>query len=423
MKTTKQKVLSVLALMIASNGFAESSLQSLNDDALRAEVGQALFNLSQSTDSNASTTFYKLGMDIKVEVNANIKKLVLGEGGVNPTNNATRDIDIDNMSLSGGNGPTSDLTLEKPFIELAIKNDNNPSLRSIAGVRFSAQKMTGVLQFGENTDSPNGINVFSGYMSVAGSGTGRTEATTLTQGKQLTGRLKGSVVGFPINGRFNSSSYNINIPAISVPFSLATTVNGNRQTFVATDVFTSLPTIPIGQGSSMQGSSENTVSIPFIGNVTVNTPINSPLSGSLSGLTAKIPFSEKLGFVHRVSVTNNELSLSLQNQSIQWPNTPVPAQRGWWMSFSNQINLGDVSPQNAIPLETSVTDQVLDKVNQYNEANPIDIGSLTLAQALQPYSATIPLNLTLNGQIVIPLSDEKLAAQGIIPNCYGRTFC
>ena len=55
-------------------------------------------NLEKLRDSSSNVGFYKLGLEAELEINANIRKLQLGCGGVN---GAGCDIDFDNVSLSG----------------------------------------------------------------------------------------------------------------------------------------------------------------------------------------------------------------------------------------------------------------------------------------------------------------------------------
>jgi hypothetical protein len=94
--------------------------------------GQGLMTLSyiSPTDSQNQNTgsnigFYKLGMEAQVDLNANIKKLQLGCGGVNGA--GACDIDIDYLSLSGvadtsTGRASSSATITNPFIQFAIKN-------------------------------------------------------------------------------------------------------------------------------------------------------------------------------------------------------------------------------------------------------------------------------------------------------------
>lgn len=174
--------------------YAQSTtLKSMSDEQLSETTGQALMSLTYvaPTDSanmeakrsggDKSIGFYKLGLEAELELNANIKKLQLGCGGVNGAGNC--DIDIDNLGLSGlGNSATSNTdstsdraarvgssaVLTNPFIQFAIKNPGSASTRQVVGINLSSEKAVGLLTFGtENSGTKNGINSLSGYMKVA----------------------------------------------------------------------------------------------------------------------------------------------------------------------------------------------------------------------------------------------------------------
>ncbi|MDC5073058.1 hypothetical protein NRA08_18460, partial [Acinetobacter baumannii] len=130
--------------------------------------------------------FYKLGLEAELEINANIRKLQLGCGGVNGAGGC--DIDFDNVSLSGvadtrEGRVASDAQLTNPFLEFAIKNPNSASTREVAGIRLSAEAVEGLLTIGtENSATPNGINSLSGYMVVAPQvGEATVDAARITQ--------------------------------------------------------------------------------------------------------------------------------------------------------------------------------------------------------------------------------------------------
>jgi hypothetical protein len=108
-------VIGVGFLFLESAFAKSSSLYSLSDHELSETTGQALMSLTyiSPTDSanldsirtkvtnpsNGGVGFYKLGLEGVLELNANIKKLQLGCGGVNGA--GACDIDIDYLSLSG----------------------------------------------------------------------------------------------------------------------------------------------------------------------------------------------------------------------------------------------------------------------------------------------------------------------------------
>ena len=191
-----------LTLGISSLAFANSQLKTLSDSELADVNGQALMSLSYlaPTDnanpmknvSNNNVGFYKLGLEAELNLNANIKNLQLGCGGVNGKDAC--DIDIKNLALSGlpdsydkdgvpifnnGRASTSG-SITNPFMEFAIANPNSASTREVKGIRFSAEKISALLSAGlENgttSSTTDGIQRLSGFMQVAGTtGTARTQ--------------------------------------------------------------------------------------------------------------------------------------------------------------------------------------------------------------------------------------------------------
>lgn len=144
-------------------------------------------------------SYYRMGLDARMEVNLNMSKLQLGCGGVNDllTTTPACDIDVDYVSFMGinaaGNAPgaaTSPFVMKRPFIELAIKNDNNAATREVVGFRVGAENINGALGIGREyteattnlerggTCNPSattgvgvanchsGINAISGFLSL-----------------------------------------------------------------------------------------------------------------------------------------------------------------------------------------------------------------------------------------------------------------
>ena len=191
MRRFKSLHLAMLTLgsLCLNSAYASDTLHSLSDSEMSATTGQALMSMSyispqddanleanrtnQRDPNNGGIGFYKLGMEAEVELNANIKKLQLGCGGMNGA--GVCDIDIDNLSLSGvvdrndrNARASSSAKITNPFLEFAIKNPSSASTREVVGFRLSAEKVQGLLTTGlENSAQASGINVLSGYMKIA----------------------------------------------------------------------------------------------------------------------------------------------------------------------------------------------------------------------------------------------------------------
>jgi hypothetical protein len=167
------------------------ALLPLSDEQLAAVAGRALFNLSYLAPGDAGNPngsgsgigFYTLGVEAELAINANIRTLQAGCGGVNGSDAC--DLDIQNFSLgcianSAGQctslppqdrqkaGAVSDAAanqqrlrdfiLTNPFLQFAVRNPGNPATREIIGLRLGAQDVKGPLSFGS-------LNSFSGYMT------------------------------------------------------------------------------------------------------------------------------------------------------------------------------------------------------------------------------------------------------------------
>lgn len=155
-----------------------SAMTEMADKEMSNVSGQALLQMDKEFTNGF--TFYKAGLDAKLELNANFEKLQLGCGGVNGS--GACDLDIDNFSLgcvadasgaclsldprgrqipgapAGSPNQLKDFLIERPFFQFAIKNDSSKTLREVVGIRLGGEDVSGPLSFGS-------LNTFSGYMS------------------------------------------------------------------------------------------------------------------------------------------------------------------------------------------------------------------------------------------------------------------
>ncbi|WP_025094509.1 hypothetical protein [Acinetobacter soli] len=178
MKQLKAILLTAAGLCLTQAAFADR-LTSLDDQQMSEVTGQALLNLNYvapgGSNPNGNMGFYRLGLEAQLELNANIKKLQLGCGGVKGTG---CDIDIDNIALTGitsstaqGAGVGTDFKLTNPFIEFAIQNPDSAATRTITGFRLGALSALGIMNIGSNGDlntlaDDTGINSLSGDIGV-----------------------------------------------------------------------------------------------------------------------------------------------------------------------------------------------------------------------------------------------------------------
>lgn len=147
------------------------AMQELGERELAGVTGQALL-VADTLDgvSGSGHTFHRMMLDAKVEFNMNIDRLQLGCGGYNEATapNAC-DIDIENVRLMGlgagqpgasgaGDPATSLFKLNQPYIELAIKNDQDPTLREVVGFKIGAALAEGYFGLGEYREDLNGCD-------------------------------------------------------------------------------------------------------------------------------------------------------------------------------------------------------------------------------------------------------------------------
>lgn len=428
------------------NPTASTTLHSLSDEQLSETTGQALMSLSYIAPTDATNLeakrsggakdigFYKLGLEAELAINANIKKLQLGCGGVNGA--GACDIDIDNFSLSGNaltreGRVSSDAVLTNPFIEFAIRKPNSASQREIVGLRLSAEKALGLLTFGtDNGKNPNGINSLSGYMELASA-----KGTALTQERVMDGATFGAMTGKVNVCLFGQACINNN-PMSSTDYALQlrsavasfvtdpAVVNGKRLSSVQLTGKADIAPITFECATSQGCMKANVTVLGFI-----PIGITTAVVGKLSNLKANVNVNQSLGLIHNIPVNGNAFSLSLQQQDIQWSNAAVKAQKGWWMAFESPIDIGDISPLDKVAIPNSTLAQVLPSVNNALAQNPI------VCQIAQCFSGMLTIpdlylgpdsnNPTIPQTYVdFPLTNQVLSKQSFAPNCYGTLkFC
>lgn len=175
-----------------------TQLQELTDAALGEEAGQAgslilmdRIGPNELTGAGAAGTFsnftfVRMGLDGKLDFNANISKLQLGCGGVNDLLAGPGcDLDIDYLGFMGLNAakdrpgaPASNFQLTRPFIEMAFKNENDRSKREFVGLRIGAQSINGALRMGRDYTGFGGPGVEPSLINVEAGGTCNPSATT-----------------------------------------------------------------------------------------------------------------------------------------------------------------------------------------------------------------------------------------------------
>lgn len=484
MKKLKPLALAILALSgtCVPTIYAAPGLSQMTDEQLSDTTGQALMSLSYlaPTDSANLMTkysseknvgFYKLGMEAEMELNANIKNLQLGCGGVNGA--GACDVDIKNLSLSGlpagynsstgaspdfgtaGRASTS-AKLTNPFVEFAVKDPTKASTREVVGLRFSAEKITGLLSAGLTNGlvptSNDGIQTLSGFMRIA-----QTQGEVDTMGGKF-GLTKDQSIGGNISlkllggflGTYNQwvqsypnvenqstcgpgssgCSTGITIPELKgVGFTLpGFQVNGNRlASATVTNIPLTLPTLPLAYSSSCNSATTDCnqwandqllLNIRNQGNhsqedcvlgLVCNAKFKMGEGSSLSNLNLNITFNQALSMFHNIPLQGTGGYLSLQQMKLLWPGSYVDgsdfsgktidqmsmsdvSQKGWWMSFADPVQLGYLKGGAKVDI-TSVLPQVASLITKQLTDNPINLGTLDGVNALVNQPITKTMNI------------------------------
>jgi hypothetical protein len=138
-----------------------AGMDELDDAAMQAVTGQALLVSDKLNGvANSNHTFYRMALDVELLTNMTIDRLQLGCGGFNDAvvNNAC-DLDLEYVTLMGrgagqsgapGSGTPADsyFKMTRPYIELAVKNDGDPTRREIIGFKIGAQTVDGFMGVG-----------------------------------------------------------------------------------------------------------------------------------------------------------------------------------------------------------------------------------------------------------------------------------
>ncbi|TCM69827.1 hypothetical protein EC844_10291 [Acinetobacter calcoaceticus] len=404
------------------------NLIQLSDSELSEVQGQALLSMTYIAPNDSlnkmvgkGVGFYKLGLEALLELNANIRKLQLGCGGINGPGGC--DLDIDNLSLSGlsetRNGRVgSSAEMSNPFIEFAIRNPESAAQREVLGLRMSAEKVKGLLTLGlENTGTPNGINSFSGYMKIQdATGTAYTQAREMTYddtGMMLRGKMKLTSSDLSSERDYESSEYKLQLSRTRANLRISgQEIIGNRLRSVTLKGMADIGNI------DLKGNIHATVQKCVVFECSP-MDMSVEVEGYVSNVKANVSIDQNLGFIHKLPL-NNPFSLSLQSALVHWPGASAAAQQGWWMAFEDAIDIGNVSPSKSIVITDDVLKQMVGPINKQLNDKP----------AICPFGACLIFGLDLEeidvkGAVVdFPLKDLQLRNQNFAPNCYGNLkFC
>lgn len=192
---------------------AHASMEPMDESAMAAVnargalfVADKIAGTAADGSSPTAFTYYRMGLDVELAMNLNIDRLRLGCGGSNDqlvnsgTNGAACDISLHFLRFMGldagrtqpGAAVTSDFVMNRPYIELAIKNDGTRGSREIVGIKIGAASADGMLSLGRtyaggqtnvetgaacsggpttsDPDCHSGVDFLSGYIRAEASG-------------------------------------------------------------------------------------------------------------------------------------------------------------------------------------------------------------------------------------------------------------
>ncbi|APR71079.1 hypothetical protein [Acinetobacter haemolyticus] len=425
----------VLSSSVCLNSAYASSegLQRLSDSEMSATTGQALMSLSyiSPNDTNSNTSyngnmgFYRLALDAQLELNANIKKLQLGCGGVNGA--GACDIDIDYLSLSGGTvdstrdqRASTSAIITNPFLEFAIKNPNSASTREIQGFRLSAKSLDGLLTFGlENGDAATGINSLSGYM-VTKPTTGTVTTNPfygITQDETNTAiNGRATVVGQGGTVPFTSSAYNLNLSSATGALTMGQQIiTGKRINSVNLNATAKV------SGVGVTGTLNATASL-----LGIPIPISGNVAGTINNLNVNVTINQSLGYFHAAQLNGSAGYLGVQGVNIMWPDAASVAQTGWWMELTNPIDIGQITPSGTVEIAMPTIIETLNQVSNYlnQDGNAVECGFLATNCLIAGNLNIGTVDLTNAIPASMSLTNVVLQKQNFAPNCYGTLkFC
>lgn len=404
---------------------AVPGLKAMDDSEMAGVAAQALFMASH--ERSGTNDFYKMGLDAQMDINVNIAELKLGEdasgvdlwiknfamGCIGATASPTAaDCIVAGDGVSEAGKVLKPFTLLRPFIQVAVKNDTNPALREVVGIRLGAQNAQGPFSAGN-------FNSFSGYMSgianlqmqgqgqdgtvgyKAGGANGCTN--NMCSGVALTADSDFRVAGtkwdhlnqMPLScastsvqntgcaGGYNFGFANQNVAGLAntreflVGFN---TITRNGSTVLASgrrlsqalvsglnlaDVTNQLAdSVQIKASTGLGTGMLNTFLPLLIGQV--KTDLKNQLAtglgiGTYGGGTNvsdatlnayQMPFN--LENFHSTMVNSSLFGLSFQKENVQYPGYAVPMQQGWSMYLPNAFTL-DISALTTLLVGNIVT--------------------------------------------------------------------
>lgn len=380
----------LMPLLLLVSGLLSAEMAELGDTAMSDVTGQALFMASKQTNTTSggvTHTFYRMGFDASLELNANIRELKLGE-----TSTGT-DLWIKNLAFGcvanssnvcvdsdGGTGTKlKPFTLLRPYVQLAIKGDGNRATREVVGVRLGAENASGPMSIGQ-------LISFSGYMNASGNIYMQAQNdVAVTCGPSRVGGCPGTAQTANVIWLYSPTSNGVNVYnypepnqalglkddyvcslGLCIAFSrtavnygttartgLPITASGRRQTqaFIANatlaDVVDEVTnTLSLSQPTGVawlsgaliplvKNDMRITMKKSLAGSLGVSYTDNTTLHNNLNAY--QIPYN--LMNVHGLDVNSPLFGLSFQKEAVRYPGYVSDMQKGWSMYLPDAFTL------------------------------------------------------------------------------------
>lgn len=396
----------VTSLPVVSDGDVVE-MTAMADDEMGGVIAQGLILTDKITGSelagsNAYSTpftFYRMGLDGELGLNLNVAKLQLGCGGINDflTHVQGCDIDLDYVSLMGKNAagdgpgaPLSDFKLVRPYIEVAVKNDGNPSRREVVGIKIGAQSADGAISVGRKyaNGATNQENAYIKDFSNSLSG-GTNRPDNVCTGEAIGGGALGCHSGINSVSGFLGAEMSLQmrvIACIRVIFCVDLDAWGciGKLTAPNCSTYPNTPLYVDVAGTRMQTLSLKAAKLDLSGNGGLSSLFTALVANAYASLDADLRLVHKLVFDN-----TGDFFLSFQREPVAYPRYnklapasdaavvndgckttnfasarcssayAVPANTGWWLNApsvklinvtNNNADLGDVSIGQALTL-------------------------------------------------------------------------
>ncbi|RZF55891.1 hypothetical protein EXE30_03530 [Acinetobacter halotolerans] len=350
-----------------------------------------------------------------IELNANIKSIQLGCGGVNGP--GICDIDLSDVRITGtqpgrsGTYVDSDAKLSNPFIQFAIRNPDQAATREIVGFSLGTQSADLLMSIGQNPDP-------STPGQIGGNPNGATGINT-------------------ISGNFQGLVKNLRNPmVINAALGLIPLATGNayvQETSTQPNLSTTLRTqesgINVETGAYYQFISGQRMTGVDLGPINLIVPnLYAASLLNLGSLTAKATYTP-FNFIdlHNMYVKPNPtagLSLSLNSQPTLWPQIGTKGEYTFPTTAQELDNNGNVITRgynsNGNPITTEDLMAQRGWWLSVPQATIGDDSDFVTTSTAHVDAAVALIGLALGNITVGPVNSGQIPVQ----NCYGELkFC